>query len=409
MYNSIAIGQWFAYIDCTKNSTSYDMITAQGNGSSAIVLYSKDESCTAPPILSDIKVPVFNQKYANCYNAISNSVQELGQPPNAVIRNSNKSHPDGNPFNKYNEGGSNSDAKDNSAQPYQTAMVVLYTISGVVLGLFFLVVITNVIINRVRSQQDSGISSSNDPSQSPKHVGIAKTVLESFPVYFFSLRNNPDVVNKDLEGGKDIKDIGSKEMQTDDKNNIPLNDLPQETNKKDETSKLSEIEGDKSSNNDNKTSNNQSISETSVLPPSISNKVTEEQLTCPICLGDFESGEELRILPCHHQYHTSCIDPWLLEISTLCPMCKADYTSWNEESSASHGEASTSVVPTPQNETDETTSSITSSTTSSHTFPHFRWIKYLTSARRARNERRRNRRSRNGHSDNLIQTDQNES
>ncbi|CAG8485604.1 8148_t:CDS:2 [Paraglomus occultum] len=46
--------------------------------------------------------------------------------------------------------------------------------------------------------------------------------------------------------------------------------------------------------------------------------------TCVICLEDFQDGDELRQLPCFHQYHIKCIDPWLMQKSSVCPMCKHD-------------------------------------------------------------------------------------
>ncbi|CAD6586583.1 MAG: hypothetical protein ASARMPREDX12_002460 [Alectoria sarmentosa] len=48
------------------------------------------------------------------------------------------------------------------------------------------------------------------------------------------------------------------------------------------------------------------------------------QPTCPICLDDFIPRETtVRSLPCHHIYHPACIDPFLLDNSSLCPVCKA--------------------------------------------------------------------------------------
>jgi len=49
--------------------------------------------------------------------------------------------------------------------------------------------------------------------------------------------------------------------------------------------------------------------------------------TCPICILPFEEGEDLRVLPCDgaHRFHQSCVDPWLLELSTSCPLCRHDF------------------------------------------------------------------------------------
>jgi hypothetical protein len=52
-------------------------------------------------------------------------------------------------------------------------------------------------------------------------------------------------------------------------------------------------------------------------------QLTFSQLTCPICLEDYVSGEStVRELPCQHIFHPDCIDTFLLENSSICPVCK---------------------------------------------------------------------------------------
>ncbi|KAJ2439793.1 hypothetical protein GGI03_008722, partial [Coemansia sp. RSA 2337] len=46
--------------------------------------------------------------------------------------------------------------------------------------------------------------------------------------------------------------------------------------------------------------------------------------TCIVCIDDFVLGSKMRILPCGHNYHIECIDPWLTTKSSLCPLCKYD-------------------------------------------------------------------------------------
>jgi hypothetical protein len=48
-----------------------------------------------------------------------------------------------------------------------------------------------------------------------------------------------------------------------------------------------------------------------------------DQDSCVICLCEFENGDNLMVLPCGHEYHTECINPWLLKKSSKCPICKA--------------------------------------------------------------------------------------
>jgi hypothetical protein len=42
--------------------------------------------------------------------------------------------------------------------------------------------------------------------------------------------------------------------------------------------------------------------------------------SCPICTDDFIKGQDLRVLPCNHQFHPECIDPWLVNVSGTCPL-----------------------------------------------------------------------------------------
>ncbi|KAI9247025.1 hypothetical protein BY458DRAFT_527471 [Sporodiniella umbellata] len=47
--------------------------------------------------------------------------------------------------------------------------------------------------------------------------------------------------------------------------------------------------------------------------------------SCVVCLEDFVSEKtDVRLLPCGHGFCVLCIDPWLTQKSTLCPICKWD-------------------------------------------------------------------------------------
>ncbi|KAJ5934233.1 hypothetical protein N7466_003780 [Penicillium verhagenii] len=52
-------------------------------------------------------------------------------------------------------------------------------------------------------------------------------------------------------------------------------------------------------------------------------RLSHTQTTCAICLDDFVVGTStVRELPCGHIFDPGCIDPFLMENSSLCPLCK---------------------------------------------------------------------------------------
>lgn len=46
---------------------------------------------------------------------------------------------------------------------------------------------------------------------------------------------------------------------------------------------------------------------------------------CSVCLQAYCPGEQIRTLPCFHQFHTQCVDQWL-RMNAKCPICKTSAT-----------------------------------------------------------------------------------
>ncbi|KAF5322555.1 hypothetical protein D9619_001774 [Psilocybe cf. subviscida] len=71
--------------------------------------------------------------------------------------------------------------------------------------------------------------------------------------------------------------------------------------------------------------------------------------TCPICIVDFEEGDDIRVLPCEgkHCFHQACVDPWLLKLSSSCPICRHDFLALeNMLSGHSHDEQAEEEIHT---------------------------------------------------------------
>ncbi|KAG5607512.1 hypothetical protein H5410_029004 [Solanum commersonii] len=66
-------------------------------------------------------------------------------------------------------------------------------------------------------------------------------------------------------------------------------------------------------------------------------KNSDDELTCSVCLEQVNDGELIRSLPCLHQFHANCIDPWLRQRGT-CPVCKFRAGSrWDENGQGGEG------------------------------------------------------------------------
>mmetsp|Transcript_15362 Transcript_15362/g.28694 ORF Transcript_15362/g.28694 Transcript_15362/m.28694 type:complete len:206 (+) Transcript_15362:32-649(+) len=58
------------------------------------------------------------------------------------------------------------------------------------------------------------------------------------------------------------------------------------------------------------------------LPTEKMSEATCKGATCSICLEDFIVNEDARRLPCLHLFHKGCVDTWLKNFNSNCPICK---------------------------------------------------------------------------------------
>ncbi|KAI3944116.1 hypothetical protein MKW92_037318 [Papaver armeniacum] len=57
-----------------------------------------------------------------------------------------------------------------------------------------------------------------------------------------------------------------------------------------------------------------------------------DQDSCAICLRDYEGQDEIRpLISCHHIFHGSCLDRWIVGDQTTCPLCRNSLISSNSD------------------------------------------------------------------------------
>nr|XP_019011436.1 uncharacterized protein I206_03536 [Kwoniella pini CBS 10737]OCF50217.1 hypothetical protein I206_03536 [Kwoniella pini CBS 10737] len=238
-------------------------------------------------------------------------------------------------------------------------MIVLYTITGVVSFMFIFMLIMGA--RRAMLHPERYGRREDDDEHGPQSTarGLAQAVLDTFPIIKYN--------RTDGQFTGPPKRLSSENNL----DSVPLHHL----------SRTEDLEGRRtngyydgdnyaeSSNSGGKSGGATHVSEVERRMSSIasasghhtpkSSEEVEQEAgaiegqQCPICLVDFEPGDDLRVLPCEreHAYHQSCIDPWLLEVSSSCPLCRKDFNA-----------PSTSVLSNTHNSGDSGTPSPHSST-----------------------------------------------
>ncbi|PLB39421.1 RING-H2 finger protein [Aspergillus candidus] len=209
-----------------------------------------------------------------------------------------------------------------------TAMIILYSITGIITALFLAIIITGAVRAHRHPERYGPRYTAGRPRQS-RARGIARAMVETIPIVKFGDAYDPKVeaVKGDVEmapeGGTHTP-TGESEMATGGAGApTPPPPPPQQPNKTSGATSTGPTEGPTEELTEKTTPN---ADDNTSPPPQQTAAATTEQnnFSCPICTDDFVKGQDLRVLPCNHQFHPDCVDPWLLNVSGTCPLCRID-------------------------------------------------------------------------------------
>jgi hypothetical protein len=299
--------QDIAYISCDSGDYSGFLSlnnvyrTALGVNVSAIILYSLTaEQCNVTDL---------DSAYPRVYSMPNQTESEsllsfLSHSVNlqAVIQHTSNSN--------NNNGG-------NSANPSQTygsspttavAMIILYSVTGIITALFLIIIITGA-IRAHRHPERYGPRNVVGRTRQTRARGIARAMLDTIPVVKFGEQPKPDPKVTDVELADTDTPVIRRSVE---------NDGTQETETRDQAEPRRSMASGRSG------IGAAAGHVDSDAIAGVAATENSETLGCSICTDDFETGQDLRVLPCDHKFHPACIDPWLLNVSSTCPLCRID-------------------------------------------------------------------------------------
>ncbi|KAK6825180.1 RING finger domain protein [Apiospora arundinis] len=184
------------------------------------------------------------------------------------------------------------------------AMSILYSITGLI-TLLFLIIIGTGAVRAHRHPERYGPR----PMQS-RARGLARAVLETLPIVKFGDPAAP--AKGDLE----------QELESVSGDHRPSSAKVTHTVQSRETVDTPNVPAEATTKGKSGPEANPAVASTPAARPD--SHVNDENLGCSICTDDFTVGEDVRVLPCDHRFHPGCVDPWLVNVSGTCPLCRLD-------------------------------------------------------------------------------------
>lgn len=219
---------------------------------------------------------------------------------------------------------SNSNNSDDPSPSTAVAMIILYSITGIITALFLTIIITGAVRAHRHPERYGPSNVMGRPRQS-RARGLARAMLDTIPIVKFGEREEPKPT--DVELG-DAHNHAAEPATAEE---------PRETRATEHgPSMASGTVGDSAPQQeaeDVPTVRSDATSERGIAAataaPIVSGRdgdaaADRDKQECSICTDEFEIGQDQRVLPCGHRFHPECIDPWLLNVSGTCPLCRID-------------------------------------------------------------------------------------
>ncbi|KAK0706838.1 hypothetical protein B0T26DRAFT_743973 [Lasiosphaeria miniovina] len=211
------------------------------------------------------------------------------------------------------------------------AMSILYSITGLITLLFLIIIATGALrAHRYPERYGPRSGYGGRPRQS-RAKGIARAVLETLPIVKFG-----DTTPAKADPALELEHQPSRSSH-DPETGTRLSAIPEETQppqKRQNEAALAAVT--ESHLNVTAASSPSADLSATKIDEHIQNEnhsQDDEHLGCSICTEDFTVGEDVRVLPCDHKFHPPCIDPWLINVSGTCPLCRLDLRPQGQDAS----------------------------------------------------------------------------
>ena len=188
----------------------------------------------------------------------------------------------------------------NPTQSPAVATSLLYGITGFITLLFVCIIVTGALRAHRNPQRYGPRPGVNGRSRQSRARGLARAMLETIPIVKFgdnAGENKPDPAIE-LENGTNSRE-GAEQNSASDTREAGRSETPND----EDPDRVAPVPSGKEN-------------AASAAPKETGEKYTE----CSICTENFTVGEDVRVLPCNHQFHPACIDPWLVQVSGTCPL-----------------------------------------------------------------------------------------